>query len=61
MDDVMKSLGEILAGVPANSELSIIISVDGTAPINKKCYKWVNGMMVQVRCDSPEVEGAIEY
>jgi hypothetical protein len=65
MDELLQDFSAIMADVPAGSNVMISVTIDGNAPVNKKCYKWDNTteppMMVRIRCDSPDVEGTIEY
>ena len=57
---ILADLREIMESIPVGTDVEITIVQDGTAPINKKCYVWKDGMMIQCPC-SGEHDGEIVY
>jgi hypothetical protein len=61
IEKLIEGVTVALSGISVGDHCSIKISINGAPTTKKKCYKWVNGMMIQVPCDSADVEGTIDY
>jgi hypothetical protein len=59
-ETITQSFAEVIANIPAGSDVSVSVVVNGSAPVNKKCYIWKDGMMIRCSCEG-EHDGELEY